>query len=106
MTKQIMYQPMITTAASTLNGTYQLMFTVSEPAIIVKCVNTSNVLITLSTDGSTDMDVAPSDSFFLYDIRTNHGREQQLAFKIGTNFYIKGAAGVGNIYFVALNEGQ
>lgn len=109
MTKQIQYMPMTSANSTSLNGTYQLLFTVSEPAVIVKCINDSNVNVTLSIDGVTAHDFVPAFGFFLYDIRTNHGREQQLAFKIGTQFYVNGAAGAGNagsIYFVALNEGQ
>lgn len=109
MTKQVEYQTMQSLPASGFSGSFQLIATLNAPAIIVKVVNNSNADVTISTDGSTDHDFVPGGSFFLYDIRTNHGREQQLAFKIGTKFYVNGASSLsntGDIYFVALNEGQ
>lgn len=60
------------------------------PSYKVKVVNTSNVLVTISINGSSDIDVAPSNSFFLYDetIQLNNGN----AIPKGTQFYAKSAS--------------
>lgn len=107
MTKQVQYQPRSQINSTTFNNTYQLVATFTAPVIAYKVVNTSNVLVDISEDGTNDHDVAPAESAYVWDIRTNHGREQQLAFPVGTSIYVKGAvAGVGSVYVVALNERQ
>lgn len=84
--------------SSTLSGTYApiggpLLF----PSYICKLVNNSTVLVTVSINGTTDIDVLPANSFFLYD----EGKGQQayqLSLPQGTQFYVKGTAGTGLIY--------
>lgn len=92
--------------SSTFDNTYQTLGTsLASPAIVLKIINNSDQDIDVSTDGSTPEDFVPSGSFFLYDIRTNHGIEDQFAFDLGTQFYIKGAAaGTGSVYLIALKE--
>lgn len=71
----------------------------ANQSYILKLVNNSNVLVTISTDGVNDYDVAPANSFWLYD--ENEGSSNFLP--AGTQIYVKsgtGAAGVGIIYLV------
>lgn len=72
-----------------------------NPAFKLKMVNNSNVLVTISIDGSSDCDVCPAGSFWLYD-------QMQLALTTsiptvpqGTQIFCKSAAaGTGTIYLV------
>lgn len=74
------------------------------PSYILKVVNASNILVTVSIDGATDIDVAPANSFFLYD-EGKVGLSSSLpALPQGTQIYVKsgtGGAGIGNIYLVS-----
>lgn len=87
---------------ATLAGSYvnlggPLLF----PSYICKLVNTSNVLVTISIDGINDMDVAPANSFWLYD-EGKVGRDGAFpALPEGTQIMIKGAAGIGLVYLVS-----
>jgi len=68
---------------------------------LVKMVNASTVPVTVSFDGVSDNDVCPAGAFFLYDECSNASREGGLTIAKGTQVWVKGAAGVGNVYFVA-----
>lgn len=89
--------------SATLGGSYAtiggpLLF----PSYLIKIVNNSNILVTVSIDGATDIDVAPANSFFLYD--EDEGNPTHESIPAGTQFYIKsgtGGAGVGKIYLVS-----
>ena len=90
--------------SSTLAGSYVALGTpLSHPSYILKVVNVSNILVTVSINGSSDIDVAPANSFFLYD-EGKVGLSSGLpAIPQGTQVYVKsstGAGGVGNIYLV------
>ncbi len=71
------------------------------PSYICKLVNNSNVLITISIDGINDMDVAPANSFWLYDEGKTGINASLPALPAGTQIMIKGAAGVGLVYLVS-----
>ena len=92
--------------SATFTGAYQVIGAITtKPLRIVKFVNNSNTLVTVSWDGVHDHDILPAASFFLYDITTNHsnveGTQGQYIRK-GTQFYVKGAAGVGSVYLACL----
>lgn len=77
--------------SATLTGGYDALGTPLEnPGSILKLVNNSNVTVTVSVDSVNDIDVCPAGSFFLYDEFND--------LPAGTQFYIKGSAGVGLIY--------
>lgn len=100
---RILYEPLRSVNSTGLTGAYQVIGTpLVNPASIVKIVNNSTSLITVSTDGITDMDVCPGNSFFLYDITSDAGSGSPLFFSAGTQFYINGGAGTGLIYLVVL----
>ncbi len=65
----------------------------------MKLVNNSSVLVTISIDGINDIDVAPANSFWLYDEYKDTAHEFLPA---GTQIMVKGAApGLGSIYVVS-----
>lgn len=85
--------------ASTLTGGYDAVgIPLENPAYIVKLVNNSDTLVTVSIDGSTDIDVAPPNSYWLYD--EDAGNREHIALPANTQFYVNGSAGTGNIYLV------
>lgn len=75
-----------------------------HPSYICKLVNNSNILVTVSIDGVIDIDVAPANSFWLYDEgKMLPGVAPVLALPQGTQIFIKsgtGAGGTGLIYLV------
>lgn len=108
MTKQAEYQIREDVDVSTLTTSYQLIKTFTDPIIAYKVVNESIIGIDISTNGTDDHDRAAPDGDYVWDIRTNHGREQQLAFPVRTSIYMKrgAVAGTGFAYICALNERQ
>ncbi len=100
---KIVYEALKSIDSATLTGSYQPIGSPStHPARIFKIVNGSSVVITISTDGSTDQDVLPAGTFVLYDIGTNKGQSAPEFCLPPTQFYVKGTAGTGLIYVVVL----
>ncbi len=82
-------------------GTYTSFGTpLVNPSYICKLVNNSNILVIISIDGKTDIDVAPGNSFWLYDESKQAAYSNFPSLPAGTQFFIKGAIGVGSIYLV------
>ncbi len=71
------------------------------PSYILKLVNNSNVLVTISIDGVNDVDVAPANSFFLYDEGKVGNSSHIPAIPKGTQIYVTGAVGIGLVYLVS-----
>mgnify|MGYP006325863089 CR=1 FL=1 len=82
-------------------GTYTAIGTpLLHPGYIVKMVNNSNVLVTVSVDGVTGVDVCPAGSFWLYD-ESKEGQSASVpALPAGTQIFVKGVAGAGLVYLV------
>jgi len=100
-TNRIAWELLRSIDSSTLTGSYQalggpLLF----PSYIAKLVNNSTVLVTVSIDGTHDYDIAPANSFFLYDEAKYSGPALQFL-PAGTQIFVKGSAGTGSIYFVS-----
>lgn len=88
--------------SATFTGSYQTLGTpLDNPSYILKLVNNSTVLVTISIDGSTDIDIAPAGSFWLYDEGKVGGSSQTPAIPGGTQIYVKGSAGTGSVYLVS-----
>ena len=92
------YFPRQSINANTFDGTYQALGSpITEKAVLIKVVNNSDQLIDISTDGTTDEDVAPANSYYLYDMDNfSFPRNQQL--------YVKGNDGTGLVYLVIITE--
>jgi hypothetical protein len=85
--------------SATFTGNYQKVGTALTQAMrVVKFTNVANVGVTLSWDGVVDNEYLPANSFVLIDI--SGAREVSDIFEVpgGTQFYVKGAAGVGSFY--------
>lgn len=73
------------------------------PSYKLKMVNASNVLVTVSINGTSDIDVAPANSFWLYDeTQASISTATCPAIPAGTQISVRSAsAGVGTIYLVS-----
>lgn len=99
LTTKSTWEPLRSIDSATLTGSYQALGTpLQHPSIILKLVNNSTVLVTISINGTSDVDVAPASSFFLYDEMKTQAHEAAPA---GTQFFVKGSAGTGSIYLVS-----
>lgn len=102
ITNKITWETLRSIDSATLTGSYQALGTPLEnPAYILKLVNNSTALVTISIDGSTDVDVAPAGSFWLYDEGKVDRSANIPAIPKGTQIYVKGSAGTGSIYLVS-----
>lgn len=88
--------------SATFTGNYQALGTpLVHPSYILKLVNNSNQLVTVSMDGVNDHDIAPGGSFFLYDESKGGSLNQMPAVAAGVQIYVKGSAGTGLVYLVS-----
>lgn len=96
--------------SATFNGAFQKIGTpLLYASCLVKAVNNSNVLVTISWDGVNDHDVLPATSFTLYDVCSDAGSQRGLYVPQGTQFYVNGAAGGGNnglVYIVSFHTSE
>src|SRR5690242_20314360 len=101
-TARIAWETLRSIDSATLTGSYQALGgPLAHPSYICKMVNTSTVLVTISIDGINDVDVAPANSFWLYDeSKFINGVAPVIALPKGTQIYVKGSAGTGLIYLV------
>ena len=107
MTRKAEYLAVQTQNSTGFDNTFQALgVALTSPSVLVKIVNNSDTDIDISLDGgTTSHDFVPAMSFFLYDMRANHGREFDFGFPTGTLFSIRGAAaGTGLVYLVVLAE--
>lgn len=73
-----------------MSGSYAVIGTpTTSVCAILNFKNFTNGDVIVSTDGVHDMLYIPSNSFSLYDIRTNSPRNTDLLFSIGTQFFVK-----------------
>jgi hypothetical protein len=101
-TQRLAWETLRTTNAAAFAGAYvalgsPLLF----PGYIVKMVNDSNVGVTVSIDGATDIDVCPAGSYWLYDEGKVGQSSAMPALPAGTQIYVKGAVGAGTVYLVS-----
>lgn len=105
MSQRLTWEPLRSIDSATLISAvtyYPVGTPLAYPSYICKMVNNSSVLVTISINGTSDIDVAPGNSFWLYD-ESKVGRDGQIpAIPKGTQFFVKAAAaGVGSIYLVS-----
>lgn len=100
-TSRVAWETLRSVDSATFAGAYVLLGgPLLHPSYICKLVNNSNVLVTISIDGATDVDVAPANSFWLYDEGKVGLSAGMPALPQGTQIFVKGAAGVGLVYLV------
>lgn len=101
-TQRVAWETLRSIDSATFTGSYQnLGSPLAHPSYICKLVNNSTVLVTISIDGINDMDVAPSNSFWLYDEGKVGMNSQYPALPQGTQIMVKGSAGTGLVYLVS-----
>jgi hypothetical protein len=100
-TSKVSWEKLRSIDSSTFTGSYQAVGTpFVYPSYICKMVNNSSVLVTISFDGVNDYDVAPANSFWLYDEGKSSPNANYPALPVGTQIYVKGSAGTGLVYLV------
>jgi hypothetical protein len=100
-TGRIAWETLRSIDSATFTGAYQAVGTPLEhPSYILKMVNNSNVLVTISIDGINDIDVCPASSFWLYDEGKVGMSSSIAAIPAGTQILVKGSAGIGSVYLV------
>jgi len=102
-TTRISWETLRSLDSATLTGAYARIGTaLVHPSYILKLVNNSNVAVTISIDGVTDIDVAPANSFWLYDEgKYIPGISACPSIPAGTQIFVKGSVGTGSIYLVS-----
>lgn len=101
-TNRLAWETLRSIDSATFTGSYQSLGTpLAHPSYICKLVNNSTVLVTISIDGSTDVDIAPAGSFWLYDEGKVGASSNFPALPKGTQFYVKGSLGSGSVYLVS-----
>ena len=100
-TQRVAWETLRSIDSATFTGSKQALGTpLANPSYICKLVNNSSVLVTISVDGINDVDVAPANSFWLYDegkVGQNGGCP---ALPAGTQIMVTGSAGTGLVYLV------
>ena len=103
---RVFYEALRSINSAAFTGAYQALGTpLGYNSFLMKMVNASNITVTVSIDGVTDHDICPAGSFYLYDEGSNASREGGLTVSKGTQVWVKGAAGVGNVYLVVQYAG-
>lgn len=100
-TNRIEWEPLRSIDSATFTGVYQNLGTpLAHPGYKVKLINNSTSLVTISNDGVNDKDVAPANSYWLYDESIIGEKGQLPALPQGTQIQVKGAAGTGSVYLI------
>lgn len=107
--KKAKFETLRSIDSATFTGAYQnLGIPLVNPAVLLKVVNNSNQLVTVSYNGVNDQDIVPASSFYLYDFGSDAqsiSGDTELAFPAGTQVKVKGAAGIGLVYLVIVYQG-
>ena len=101
-TQRIAWETLRSIDSATLTGVNQSLGTpLDHASYICKLVNNSTSLVIISIDGINDVDVAPSNSFWLYDEGKVGVSGGYPALPQGTQIMVRGSAGTGSIYLVS-----
>lgn len=100
-TSKIAWETLRSIDSATFTGSFQTLGTpLAHPSYKCKMVNNSTSLVTVSIDGTNAIDVAPANSFWLYD-EGQGSNVTHVALPKGTQIYVKGSAGTGLVYLVS-----
>lgn len=102
-TSRIAWETLRSIDSATFNSTFLALGTpLLFPSYKLKLVNNSNVLVTVSIDGVNAVDVAPANSFWLYDETQAQFNTSNLpSIPARTQIYVSGLAGTGLVYLVS-----
>lgn len=101
-TTRIEWEALRSIDSATFTGAYQALGSpLLFPSYILKLINNSSSLVTISKNGTSDIDVAPGNSFWLYDESKAGNISSVPSVPAGTQIFVKGAAGTGLVYLVS-----
>lgn len=100
------FEPLKSAAHTAIGASYAALGTpLSAPAVVLSFKNQTNGDVLVSTDGTNDMLIIPSNSFNIFDVRTNSPINTDLMFAQGTQFYVKdgtSAPSAGSFYMESI----
>ena len=102
-TNQLLYEPLRSIDSATFTGSYQNIGTpLAHPGAVIKFINLSSVVVTVSVDGVNDHDVIPVNSFVLYDVSSNSPPQASNGIFVpqNTQYSVKGASSTGLVYLM------
>ncbi len=87
-----------------IDGTLRLVGTnFTHPLRLLKIVNTTNALITISYDGINDHDILPTNGFLLYDFTSNRSNASaSLTMANRGGVWVSGTPTAGSVFVTAL----
>lgn len=104
---RIIPEPIRSFNSASLTGSLQAIGTpLTYACCLIKFVNNSGALVSISWDGVNVHDVLPGNSFTLYDICSDAGSQRGLYAGQGTQFWVSGIASTGLIYLVAFHTSE
>ena len=80
-----------------LSGTPASMGTLAEEPVVLFFINDSNVSVIITDDPAVNGLTLAAGRAVVLDCRANNGLSQFFTFSKGTEFFISGSAGTGNI---------
>src|SRR5262249_16692629 len=80
-----------------LSGTPQSMGTLTEQPVVIFLINNSNVSAVISDDPDVIGITLSAVRAVVIDMRANNGQSDFFTFSQGTEFFVSGSAGTGNI---------
>ncbi len=107
--KKAVFETLRSIDSATFIGTYQnLGVPLVHPCVLLKVVNNSTSLVTVTYNGIDDQDIVPAGSFYLYDFGSDAqstSGDLRMALPAGTQVQVKGSAGTGSVYLVVVYQG-
>ena len=107
--KRALFETLRSIDSATFTGVYQAVGTpLLYPSVLMKFVNNTSSLVTVSIDGVNAHDILPADSFSLYDYGSDAQDscgDHRLALGQGTQIWVKASAGAGSFYVVTIYQG-
>ncbi len=102
--------PMTSADSSLFAGAYVLLSGaggLTEPCIMLRIINDSNVDVTISYDGIADHDFVPTGTSLNLQFMTNsQPTNRSCSMAEGTRVYVKGVAGLGSVYIAGFFQPQ
>jgi hypothetical protein len=100
--QKLTYETLRTVTGASLSATYETIGSpLSFPSAILRIVNTTGNTITISIDGVNDHDVVQTGRDVTYALSQLYAGYQNTGLASGTQFYVKGTSGSGNVYLIS-----
>ena len=104
--KELSYDTLRSLGFASVGAAYTAVGTAfTRPVRLLKIVNTTDINILVSTNGTTDHDVVAANGFTLYDLTANKVRDEGAFFRSGLTIFVKREAGAptsGNVYVTVI----